>query len=242
MCVIRYAKAVDSPEASEPTKSSEKSADTSAESNDASEEADGPQPSFTVDHNMNREMLQLYEEAKYPDVSLTVGDQTFPAHKAILTARSEYFRTLFQSGMKEAQSNQVTIEDADPAMFKELLKFLYSGIYPVNLLEISLPLLSLADRFGLGALKEACESTIARYVHIDNVARILCHAHSLSCANLVQSCLAEIKRNPSYWKKMDLRGERNWDGLEFLKKKENHELTVLVLESLTDCTCRNEKP
>lgn len=48
------------------------------------------------------------------DVTLTCNDVKFPAHKAILAARSDVFAAMFQhKDTEEAATNEVKIDDAD---------------------------------------------------------------------------------------------------------------------------------
>jgi hypothetical protein len=46
----------------------------------------------------------------------------------ILTASSEYFETLFSSGMIETEQNEIIIEkEENEKLFTEFIKFLYTG-------------------------------------------------------------------------------------------------------------------
>ena len=69
---------------------------------------------------------------------------------------------MFQSGMQESSSKGIRIDDIAPAVFKELLKFVYSGLAPNDVLDIGVKLLPVADRYGLDVLKNMCESAIGR--------------------------------------------------------------------------------
>merc|ERR1719209_1095116 len=91
-------------------------------------------------------MLTLLDDATGSDVTLVVGGKKFKAHKSHLTARSTYFQSLFNSGMSESLVNEVEL-DEDPLIFKEALKFIYSGLTPENLDDIAIKLLPLADKY-----------------------------------------------------------------------------------------------
>jgi hypothetical protein len=46
----------------------------------------------------------------------------------ILTRSSDYFKTLFESGMMESESNEILIEEEeDEEVFSNFIKFLYTG-------------------------------------------------------------------------------------------------------------------
>ena len=70
-------------------------------------------------------MWSAAAERKFTDIEFFVGDQVFPAHKAIVAAHSPVFNAMFTTDMK---SNQVKIDDIDPKTFHTFLKFLYTGI------------------------------------------------------------------------------------------------------------------
>lgn len=83
-----------------------------------------------VDHiNMLSDNLKssLFLNPEYADVHLIVEGVSFPAHKIILAARSQYFRALLYGGMKESTQSQVELKAATTAAFKSLLKYVYTG-------------------------------------------------------------------------------------------------------------------
>ena len=59
------------------------------------------------DLSFDADLLKLFSDATDADVTIVVGKKTFKAHKSLLKARSKYFRTLFESGMAEARTNEV---------------------------------------------------------------------------------------------------------------------------------------
>ena len=109
---------------------------------------------------MTENMIGLLDSAKHADVTFLVGKEKIKAHKAILAAQSNYFDKMFDSGMRECAKNEVEIHDAEPSEFKELLRFLYSGLTPENLPEIALSLLPLANRYEAMELKDMCVEAI----------------------------------------------------------------------------------
>ncbi|GIX92626.1 speckle-type POZ protein [Caerostris extrusa] len=58
-------------------------------------------------------MEQLLREKILCDVTLQVGSEEFPAHKAILAARSPVFKAMFTRDMQETARNAVDISDLD---------------------------------------------------------------------------------------------------------------------------------
>jgi len=56
--------------------------------------------------------------------------------------------------MKEAVTGRVTIEDVDPATFKRLLKFLYTGMFKFSAMDEEL--FTVADKYQVETLMELC--------------------------------------------------------------------------------------
>jgi hypothetical protein len=56
-----------------------------------------PQPSLPKD------MLTLLESGQFADVTFVIGDQRIKGHKAILATRSNFFKNMFTSGMRECE-------------------------------------------------------------------------------------------------------------------------------------------
>merc|ERR1712135_265719 len=70
-------------------------------------------------------------KARYPlrklsDVSFLVDGKVVRANRYILSARSDYFESMFHSGMVEASSDEIQIKDCDVDLFSTMIKFLYT--------------------------------------------------------------------------------------------------------------------
>ena len=73
------------------------------------------------------EFGSLLDDPTSVDVTFVVNNERIPAHRTILAARSTYFRTMFSSGMKEAQEgNDIIVQDTSPAAFRAMLLYLYT--------------------------------------------------------------------------------------------------------------------
>jgi len=100
---------------------------------------------------------QLWDAAvnkKMTDVEFLVGEEAFGAHRSLLSARSPVFAGMFASGMKEAETGQVRIDDTDPKIFQCFLKFLYTGMYEPSPMDSDL--LTVADKYQVETLMELC--------------------------------------------------------------------------------------
>ena len=75
---------------------------------------------------------QLRQQATFCDVSIIVGDQRFPAHRAVLSSTSDYFQGMFTSGFKESTENEIIIPGTEES-FAQILDFAYTGYFMLSL-------------------------------------------------------------------------------------------------------------
>ena len=66
----------------------------------------------------------LFLLVDFADVTFTVGGAQVPAHRAVLAARSEYFRAMFRF---DACSSAICIKGTTATAFRAVLQYLYTG-------------------------------------------------------------------------------------------------------------------
>ncbi|XP_072050211.1 kelch-like protein 30 [Amphiura filiformis] len=74
---------------------------------------------------------QLRQQSAFCDVTIIVGDQRFPAHKAVLSCASDYFEGMFSSGFQESAMREVTVPGTEDC-FTQLLEFAYTGYFTLS--------------------------------------------------------------------------------------------------------------
>ncbi|KAJ1269236.1 hypothetical protein BS78_07G195400 [Paspalum vaginatum] len=138
---------------------------------------------------------QLLDCAVGSDVSFIVGDETFPAHRAVLAARSPVFKAELFGSMADATMPSITLQDIEPGAFKVMLRFIYTdslpedselGDSPTDMLQ---HLIAAADHYALDRLKLICSLKLIENVSVDTVGSILVCAEAYSCAELKVMCL-----------------------------------------------------
>ena len=103
------------------------------------------------------DFVKLFENMELCDVTFNVRRQEFRAHKTILAARSPVFSAMFQHPSKEKMTGIVDVADIEPDVFNELLRYIYTGEVPINVMdEVAVGLLAAADKYLLEELKKAC--------------------------------------------------------------------------------------
>ena len=95
------------------------------------------------------------------DIEIYVGGQTFPVHRAHLRARSPYFKALFSSSMRDADSDGISIVDTEAPVFEQLLNWIYTDeVEDESLSTMGEAMLMGANRYELGPLKQTCEAKL----------------------------------------------------------------------------------
>jgi len=125
-----------------------------------------------VDNDMHRQKLstdylRLLEQAPFADFKIISSDgKSFPCHRSILSIRSEYFKTMLATQMKETNSKVYEIEDFSSDVIEEMLIFVYTGqTGGGNIME----LFKAAHRYLFEDLKSWCECNMANEITDDNV-------------------------------------------------------------------------
>ncbi|KAF8646578.1 hypothetical protein HU200_065802 [Digitaria exilis] len=138
----------------------------------------------------------LLESTDGSDVSFVVDGEEFPAHRAVLAARSPVFKAQLLGSMAEAKMSSISLQDIAPATLKAMLRFIYTDDLPIDEdgdeelpTEAFQDLLAAADRFALDRLKLICAKKLWDDVSTDTVGATLACAETYSCRELKMKCL-----------------------------------------------------
>lgn len=107
------------------------------------------------ERNIITGLTEMFNNQQRCDVQFKFkNEQTIGAHILILSAGSPVFAAMFQSGMLESRTRQVTITDIDEEVFRQLLIHMYSGSAPkIEEENIAQPLYIAADKYDIDTLK-----------------------------------------------------------------------------------------
>ncbi|KAK1683420.1 hypothetical protein QYE76_044268 [Lolium multiflorum] len=98
--------------------------------------------------------------------------------------------------MAEAKMSRITLEEIEPAVFKVLLRFMYTDMLPPDdelagsPVEMYQHLLAAADRYAMERLKLMCADKLWENVSVDAVAATLYCAKTYNCRELKDKCIA----------------------------------------------------
>ncbi|PXF42157.1 hypothetical protein BWQ96_08135 [Gracilariopsis chorda] len=134
----------------------------------------------------------LLDNEMFSDVKFVVEGKTIHAHRCILYARSEYFRSMFESSMRETSATDIPIPDVSYDVFLGVMEYLYSGDVRITNGQMALELLKAADMFRMEGLKSKCAEKVEQGVTAQNAAFICQVADTHNTSNLKNFCITYI--------------------------------------------------
>ena len=161
---------------------------------------------------------QLFQSGNFSDVTLVVGNRRFPVHKCILAASSTYLQQMFCSGggcWMEGNNNEIKLDETPSCqeVFESFLSYFYSGAVIVSN-ETVIPILTLADKYGVQGLIGMCTEYIAVLLYqkldveaalrsVEFAEQLKMEALQLKCYDLI-SCNFEIAFKLDSWSLLSL--------------------------------------
>jgi speckle-type POZ protein len=140
----------------------------------------------------------LFGGMSFSDVTINVHGREFPAHKNILATRSQVFAAMFEHPTKEKLTNQIAIEDIEPEVFHQFLRFIYTGRLTSATMEaMAAALYIAADKYLLDRLKLECENYLLSQMSSVNCIELLLHTHLLNPAKeLKKEAIQFFRQHP----------------------------------------------
>jgi hypothetical protein len=128
------------------------------------------------------------------DCTLVLGGERMPVHWFVLYTQSEYWKAMFRAGMQEARQMEVEVKEVQPAIMRDVVRFLYTGEIALSE-DNAQAVLMAAVRYQIRTLTQVAESFISRAICTENALSVLRLASEHGCSRLKRACLAFLLRN-----------------------------------------------
>ncbi|XP_067373063.1 kelch-like protein 23 isoform X1 [Channa argus] len=114
-------------------------------------------------------LRNFYISGLFTDVSLQCGEsgQVFHCHKAMLSARSLYFKVMFTADMRERSNSVIKLRGVDCGVLGALVNYVYTARVCIKESNVQ-SLLEAADLLQFISVKQACEEFLIRLLDVDN--------------------------------------------------------------------------
>jgi len=116
-----------------------------------------------------RDMSWAYNNPMYANVQFIVNGIIIKAHRAILVARSSYFKSMLSSGFKEATEGNITIDEMDYKQLESILAYTYTDeLLDATNPQLTYDLFCSSGLYALDTLQRRTESLLCKFVTPDN--------------------------------------------------------------------------
>ncbi|XP_068729758.1 kelch-like protein 12 [Montipora capricornis] len=138
----------------------------------------------------------LRRKESFFDVTVSVQDKEFKAHKLMLAAASPFFLSLLVSDMREGKEQfiRIELEEATGSVMEEVLKYIYTGNVAITK-ETAHDLVAAADYLLLPGLKTLACDFLKENIAIENCIFNYYFADKYQCLELMEESCEFIKSN-----------------------------------------------
>jgi hypothetical protein len=160
-------------------------------------------PYFSADsvpitpNTLSNDLRTLVNNSQFHDVIFMLDDKPVYAWRGILSARSDYFRAMFDKLIwKESSETSIPVLHVPYRTFLAVIVYIYTGEIdsPITV-EDALLLLAAANKYILPRLKTLCEIILVKELTVENVFSIFRHADLHMSSFLHKACVQFIAEN-----------------------------------------------
>ena len=136
-------------------------------------------------------LSKLLDTQSMADVTFVVKNEKIGAHSAIVVSGSPVICAMLEEDkFKEGRTKVVEIDEIKPVVFKEMLRYLYTGkATKLNEIDMTEPLFMAADKYQIEALKNLCEQNLIKKLNMQTVFNFLVVSYLHSAPHLLEASL-----------------------------------------------------
>ncbi|KAF7270357.1 kelch-like protein 26 [Rhynchophorus ferrugineus] len=172
---------------------------------------DKPLNTIFYEHSSHQNILleglnSLRQKEELLDITLIIEGSVFRAHKAVLSACSDYFRAMFTDNMLEARQNEICLNGITAKGFSQLLEYAYTARLALNLANVQ-DVLEAASHVQMVNCIQACSNYLQSQIDLDNCVDIATIAETYSLTVLktkvyrfMSGHLLEFSNSPEFYR------------------------------------------
>ncbi|KAF8771425.1 TD and POZ domain-containing protein 1 [Argiope bruennichi] len=189
-------------------------------SNINNQDESSEKPRIENSATLKDDLISLLNEGIFCDTKLKTATKTFPAHIAVLSARSQVFKSMFATDIRVKMDNCVGIDDLDADTVRRMLLFIYSDTLDDLDYESAKSLYFAADKYSIVSLKLRCSRFLKQKLLQSNCCDVLLLADRHQDNDLKKAVQEYIAKNGE-----EVLFSDEWKNLE----KDHSLLTIEVL-------------
>jgi len=152
------------------------------------------EPDMRIEKEFTSEFESFFNDMQFSDFRLYFNDNIIHAHRVILSARNERFRTLLskrwsKDDIVDIHLEKDEMEEVSFQTFCGMIYFLYTGKLDEKTLHNPIEMLRLADAYMIPSLKQHCEVILKKEVTAESVSNILEYANYYHAEQLLLYCV-----------------------------------------------------
>ncbi|XP_055899994.1 kelch-like protein 6 [Biomphalaria glabrata] len=138
----------------------------------------------------------------FDDVIVTVEGREFKCHRLMLSASSDYFRAMFQSGMKEDLERKVEVKGLSAEVFQLIIESVYYARDILTIDNVS-NVRHAANQLQIDYLLQACEMIQLKRLSKESSVDIYINAKLLNSRQLMDQSWSVIIQEFDYLRKLE---------------------------------------
>ncbi len=112
-------------------------------------------------------LAQQWKNRQFCDAKLKVEGKVIMAHKCVLSAASEYFRSMFRGNFKESKKGEVEIKGITHVAMETIMNAIYTKKYILHDSDV-VEVLSAADFLQINKIVKECEKHMTNFLELKN--------------------------------------------------------------------------
>ena len=147
--------------------------------------------------NLNNFAGQLHDEKEFVDVKIICNEKSLGGHKAVLSCRSEVFKTIIRNKSlteKQAAVMEINENDFNSETMEQVLFYFYHGnVQDIEM--INTDLIRAADKYEVVGLMDICAKYLESNLSLENALDILVTAELTNQKGLFDSAAKFVRKN-----------------------------------------------